>query len=101
MYNFVMNPKVYKMLLELDNQLESSTESYFNWTREQKDALIGGIIDFFIPSIMTGKIPLDNIIVGFILSREQAVEEENYEHADIMTKCIDILRNLYFQVPKR
>jgi len=95
-----MNPELYKRLLEVDKRLDYDTYDYFDWTEERKQSLIGDIVDFFIPDIIGGRVSIGRLIYGFQSTLDQALEMEDYENAEIMRRCIEVLDN-NFQSPKR
>lgn len=85
-----MNPKLHKLMLELDS-MDFSTENYFQWEEIQKKQLTSDIVRFFMPMIRTHR---DNVMFGIMRCIEEAEQIEDYEQADILTRCFKSLEKM-------
>lgn len=86
-----MNPKLHKLLLELDAQ-DFSTDNYFQWDELRKKQLTSDIVRYFMPMMRHHK---ENVLFGILRSIEQAEDIEDYEQADILTRCFKSLEKMH------
>lgn len=82
-----MNPKLHKMLLELDNR-DWTTDEYFGWTEEQKEKLTTDIMRLFMPLMRAGGRQRDHLLLGLYSSMKDAEDIEDYEQAEILHRCL-------------
>lgn len=85
-----MDPRLHKLLLELDNN-EFITDKYFEWDELQKKQLTSDIVRFFLPIMRTNR---ENVLFGMMRCIEEAERIEDYEQADILTRCIKSLEKM-------
>ncbi len=95
MRNKRMNPKLHKLLLELDNR-DWTSDDYFNWSEAQKQNLTEDILRMFYPLIRTGSIQSDYLKFGLYSSIRDAEDIEDYEQAEILNRCLQAVEKITF-----
>lgn len=85
-----MNPKLHKLLIELDSQDFTATD-YFNWSETEKKQLTSRIIHFFIPLIQNNR---GEVMYSISRVLEEAIKNEDYEQADIFSRCLTSLEKM-------
>ena len=85
-----MNPKLYKLLIELDSQDFTATD-YFNWSETEKKQLTSRRIHFFIPLIQNNR---GEVMYSISRVLEEAIKNEDYEQADIFSRCLTSLEKM-------
>lgn len=88
-----MNPKLHSLLLEIDNR-DWTSDKYFEWSEEQKNKLTEDITLFFIPLLKMGKHQAYQVMYGLETCVENALIEEDYEQAEILTRCFRSINNI-------
>ena len=94
-YSSDMNPVLHHVLSELDKQ-SLEIDDYFKWKEDEKEKLvqfIGDCIKSVLPKDRSNK---QFLIRSIWLVIEEAEEQEEYEQADILTRCLVNLMEGYW-----
>lgn len=90
-----MNPKLHKLLLEIDNR-DWTTDEYFGWSEEQKHQLTEDIMMMFSPLVKAGGRQRDHLLLGLYSSMKDAEDIEDYEQAEILHRCLKAVEKIAF-----
>lgn len=90
-----MNPKLHKLLLEIDNR-DWETDEYFGWSEAQKQKLTEDIMIMFMPLVKSGTRQRDHLLLGLYSSMKDAEEIEDYEQAEILHRCLKAVEKIAF-----
>jgi len=82
-----MHPALHNIVMGLDTRIIDITD-YFNWTQDEKDGLFDYIHKCFIPVLRKGEKHKQFLMASIWRIIIECEDNEEYEQADIMTRCL-------------
>lgn len=83
--------ELFNILIKLEDADELN--DYFNWTEEEKQTLVNALGKGFVPVIRRGKTHKLALMSSIWRVIKDAESIEDYEVADLMTRCLRILED--------
>lgn len=92
-----MTKELYTMLLEIDEKFEDvDLSEYFTFSEEQKGKITEVIVSFFNDYYCSSPRAMNITKSAFLTKREEAVLQEEYEVADILSRSLEKFRRITF-----
>jgi hypothetical protein len=82
-----MTKELYELLIKLDN-MDFNTKDYFSWDEPTKNNLTENLLSILIPVTQLGLHQRWNLIYGLDQLIYDAECEEEYEQAEIWSRCL-------------
>lgn len=95
-YNFVMNPRLHAILLELDHKFDIEIEDYFKLDKNDRAELTKIILEHFKAEIDRNPLFVHVLKDGFKQKLYESEHQGEYEKCDIYNRLIDTLERFTF-----
>lgn len=85
------------MLVELDDKFyDVDLTEYFTFTEQEKDRITEVVLSFFNEYVSSSPRAMNTTKRAFLIKKEEAVMNEEYEVADILSRSLVKLREITF-----
>lgn len=86
-----MNPRLHKLLLELDFKYDLNVGDYFSLTEFEKDDMAQLFASYYADIYKNDRKELIHLINFLVVKREEMTRDENYEMSDLYSRFINKL----------
>jgi hypothetical protein len=95
-YNYVMNPRLHALLLELDNKFDIEIYDYFKLTEQDKAELTKILVEYYLPEMDRNPLFVVELKRAFRIKLIESESEQEYERCDICIRVIELLNEWTF-----
>lgn len=88
-----MDQELHRLMQQID-YMDFALEDYFSWEEDEKKQLTKDILTMLAPLTRLGAPHREGIMIGIARAKEEAIEHEEYEHADILDRCLKDLHKM-------
>lgn len=89
-----MNKHLHELMLKLEDRFDMESEEYFKLPEKTKVELTNLVIEYYLPVLRNSEQALVNLILAYGFKLEEAVQQEDFEQADMCKRILKTLEEI-------